>query len=123
MSVERRKAIIIGIDQYHKPNIQTLEGAENDAREISERFKNNNNFEISDNHLLLGPEATREKILKAIGEVFNRKDGNYDLVAFYFSGHGMVDENNVGYIAPYDMDPEDPYVNGIEMEKVIFIGQ
>ena len=30
----------------------------------------------------------------------------------------MVDENNEGYIAPYDMDPWDPYVNGINMEEL-----
>ena len=52
------------------------------------------------------------------GEVLNRKDVNYDLVIFYFSGHGMIDENNLSYLAPYDMDPEDPYVNGIDMEDL-----
>jgi hypothetical protein len=115
---ENRRAIIIGINKYESDSeIPTLAGAENDAREICERFRTNG-FEIPDNHLLVGPDATRSKVLKAFRDIFNRKDVNNDLVTFYFSGHGMVDENNEGYIAPYDMDPEDPYVNGINMEDL-----
>jgi hypothetical protein len=115
---QKRRAIIVGINEYESDlQIPTLAGAENDAREIYERFKNNGKFEISPNHLLLGRDATRRKILKAVSEIF-RREVNHDLVTFYFSGHGLVDENNEGYIAPYDMDPEDPYVSGINMEEL-----
>ena len=55
--------------------------------------------------------------MKAISDVF-RKDASFDVVALYFSGHGILDKNNVGYIAPYDMDPEDPFVSGINMEQL-----
>jgi hypothetical protein len=114
----KRRAIIIGVNKYDSSSdIPTLAGAENDAREIYEQFKNNGNFEISNNHLLLGPDATRRKILKAVSEIF-RRDMECALVAFYFSGHGIVDKNNEGYIAPYDMDPEDPYISGINMEDL-----
>ena len=30
----------------------------------------------------------------------------------------MDEENNEGYLAPYDMDPEDPFVSGINMEDL-----
>ena len=66
---------------------------------------------------MLGPNATRKNILKAVNEVFIR-DPNSNPVIFYYSGHGAVDENNVGYIAPYDMDPEDPFISGIKMEDL-----
>ena len=59
----------------------------------------------------------RKNILRAISEVF-RRDASYEVVALYFSGHGVLDRNNVGYIAPYDMDPEDPFVSGISMEQL-----
>lgn len=119
MNEESRKAIVVGVNKYKQNNqIPTLGGPENDAREIYEQFKSNGNFDISQSHFLVGPDATREKILKAVGDIFNRKDVSCDLVAFYFSGHGLVDESNVGYIAPYDMDPEDPFVNGINMEEL-----
>jgi hypothetical protein len=118
MSHENREAIIVGINKYRDSEIQPLNGAVNDAQEIYEHLKSNNNFQISDSHLLLNRDATRERILKAVGEIFNRKDISSELVAFYFSGHGMIDDNNVGYIAPFDMDPKDPFVNGINMEDL-----
>jgi Caspase domain len=90
----------------------------NDAQEIAERLKCNNNFRISNSNILLNRDASRENILKAVGRIFNRKDISCDLVAFYFSGHGMIDENHVGYLAPYDMEPEDPFINGINMEDL-----
>jgi uncharacterized caspase-like protein len=121
---EIRKAIIIGINKYESdPEIPRLAGAENDAIEIRDRLIKYGNFEIPKNHYLIGSDATRRNILKAVSEVF-RKDNQSDLVTFYFSGHGIVDEaNNEGYIAPYDMDPEDPFVYGINMDdlkKVIY---
>ena len=113
----RKTAIIAGINSYEAPKIETLAGAENDANEISERLQNNGDFKISKGHYLIGPNATRKNILRAISEVF-RRDASYEVVALYFSGHGVLDRNNVGYIAPYDMDPEDPFVNGISMEQL-----
>jgi caspase domain-containing protein len=114
----KRTAIIAGINSYEsQSDIQTLGGAENDAKEISERLQKNGDFEISKGHYLIGQNATRKNILKAISDVF-RKDNNYDVVALYFSGHGVLDKSNVGYIAPYDMDPEDPFVSGINMEQL-----
>ena len=113
----RKTAIIAGINSYEAPKIETLAGAENDANEISERLQNNGDFKISKGHYLIGPNATRKNILRAISEVF-RRDASYEVVALYFSGHGVLDRNNVGYIAPYDMDPEDPFVSGISMEQL-----
>ena len=47
-------------------------------------------------------------IRKAINEIF-RSNNKCDLVTFYFSGYGVVDETtNERYLAPYDMDPDDP---------------
>ncbi|MFZ0344424.1 MAG: caspase family protein [Nitrososphaeraceae archaeon] len=114
----KRTAIIAGINDYESHSVyQTLGGAENDAKEISERLQKNGDFEISKGHYLIGQNATRKNILKAISDVF-RKDASFDVVALYFSGHGILDKNNVGYIAPYDMDPEDPFVSGINMEQL-----
>ncbi|HLN33651.1 MAG TPA: caspase family protein [Nitrososphaeraceae archaeon] len=115
---ENRRAIVIGINEYESSSITQLGGAENDAKEVCETFIKNCNFQVSDNHLLLGKKATRKNILKAISDVF-RKDIKCDLVTFYFSGHGCNEQmSKKGYIAPYDMDPEDPFVSGIEMDSI-----
>ena len=115
---KKRTAIIAGINRYEsESNILTLKGAENDANEVCERLRKTGNFEVPDERYLIGTRATRKNILKAVSDVF-RRDNNYDVVALYFSGHGIVDKNKVGYIAPYDMDPEDPFVSGINMEQL-----
>lgn len=113
---ENRRAIIIGVDEYESNLIPQLEGAQNDAKEVCETFIQKCNFQVPDGHFLLGKKATRKNILKAISETF-RKDIKNELVTFYFSGHGCSQDKK-GYIAPYDMDPEDPFVSGIEMESI-----
>ncbi len=114
-----RKAIIIGINKYQSdPIIPELEGAENDAEEIRDMLIEFGNFEISNNHYLVGPDATRRNILTAVSDIF-RKDDKYDLVTFYFSGHGIPDETTKdGYIAPYDYHPNDPIISGINMAEL-----
>ena len=116
---ENRKAIVIGINKYQSdPTISELEGAENDAEELRDILVEYGNFEISNNHYLVGPEATRRNILTAVSDIF-RKDDKYDLVTFYFSGHGIPDETTKdGYIAPYDYHPNDPIISGINMAEL-----
>jgi hypothetical protein len=114
-----RRAIIIGIDEYEeKEKINILPGAGKDAEEIHERFIANCKFKVDNNHYLVGKKATRKNILKAVSDIF-RKDTKCDLVAFYYSGHGITDPyDKKGYLAPYDMDPEDPVVSGIDMDDL-----
>ena len=41
----------------------------------------------------------------------------WTLFFFISQGHGFVDEETKsGYIAPYDLDPQDPEYNGIRMD-------
>jgi uncharacterized caspase-like protein len=117
---ENRRAIIIGINKYESDTqIPTLSGAENDAKEIYERLKDPDigNFEIFDNHYLLGQQATRKNILRAVSEIF-RQDIECDLIFFYFSGHAFLDYNNDLYLAPYDMVAEDPIIAGINIRHM-----
>jgi uncharacterized caspase-like protein len=114
-----RKAIIIGINEYQfDPAIPRLAGAENDAIEIRDKLIQYGNFEISNDHYLVGRNATRSNILTAVSDIF-RQDEKCNLVAFYFSGHGVPDEaTNDGYIAPYDYHPKDPIISGINMTEL-----
>ncbi len=116
MDNEKRIAIVVGVNEYEaQEQIPELKGAENDAIEIRDRLVKYGDFKISNDHYLVGPDATRRNILKAVSEIF-RKDEKCDLVTFYFSGHGIPDEKtNEGYIAPYDYYPDDPFISGINM--------
>jgi len=114
---EKRIAIVVGVNEYEagQEQIPELKGAENDAIEIRDRLVKYGKFKISNDHYLVGRDATRRNILKAVSDIF-RKDEKCDLVTFYFSGHGIPDEKtNEGYIAPYDYHPDDPFISGINM--------
>jgi hypothetical protein len=112
-----KKAIVIGINKYESlPDGKNLQGAENDANEIHNILKKNG-FEITENDFLLGEKATYRAISKSINNTF-RKRINYGTILFYFSGHGFADENKDVYIAPYDVDPDDPYVCGISIDEL-----
>ena len=116
-----KKAVVIGINMYEKlDKSKKLSGAENDADEICAILKSNN-FEISPEHFLKGERATYRAITKAISDTI-RATSDDKIILFYYSGHGLRDKNNDVYIAPYDIDPEDPYVCGIctdELSRVM----
>ena len=113
----KKKAIVIGINKYHSlPVEKNLQGAQNDANEIYNILKKNG-FTIDDTDFLLGDKATYRAISKSINNSFRRRI-DYGTILFYFSGHGFADENKDVFIAPYDVDPEDPYVCGINIEEL-----
>ncbi len=115
----KRRAVIVGINEYKDHNIPKLDGAENDAREIYERLKDPSigNFEVSHDHYLTGKYATCELIRKAIADIFWKTDP-LDLALFYFSGHGFVDGYGNNFIAPYDMLKDEPLVRGINIQEI-----
>lgn len=115
----KRRAVIVGINKYKDHNIPELEGAQKDAEEIYERLKNPDigDFEIPDDHFLLGEDAKCEQIRKAISDIFWESEPQ-DLALFYFSGHGFEDGHGNGYIAPFDMLKNKPFVYGINMQEL-----
>jgi hypothetical protein len=117
MLTGNRLAIIIGINEYRDRNIKELPGAEYDAMELYGRLRNPDIGNFKTIYYLVGQEATCEKIRRAINDAFWKTD-HYDLVLFYFSGHGFVDGYGEGYIAPYDMSMEEPFTCGINMREL-----
>lgn len=115
---QKRAGIIVGINSYENiDKIQELSGAENDAIELRDKLTMHGDFEIDSSHFLIGKNATCRAIRTALSDLF-RKQISLDLAVVYFSGHGVIDENNEGYIAPHDMDPNDPFISGIEMAEL-----
>ena len=67
----------------------------------------------------MGEAATRKNILKALSDVFRKStEPHPDLVIFYFSGQGLRDGYGTTYIAPYDIDLEDPFIGGIQVDDL-----
>ncbi|MCX9073231.1 MAG: caspase family protein [Candidatus Methanoperedens sp.] len=120
-SGRKRRAVIIGIDEYNDSSIIPLRGAENDAREIYEMLSNPHigGFNVAKDHFLIGADAKCERIRKAISDIFWKCDTDtWELALFYFSGHGFEDGYGNGYIAPYDMLKDEPFVYGINFQEL-----
>ncbi len=117
--IYKRQAVIVGINKYQDKKIPELNGAENDARDLYERLKDPSivNLEVSDYHLLLGDAAKCDQIRMAINDVF-WKSAPSDIAIFYFSGFAFVDGYGDGYIAPYDMLKDSPYIHGIKLQEL-----
>lgn len=124
----KARAIIIGINSYcessaeapNQPKISALQGAEYDAEHLARVLVTFGEFEDIEKgkNLLLGSEATRYNIRKALSSVFLKDSEPYEVVLFYFSGHGFRDGYGNGYLAPWDMERDDPLANGIRMSEL-----
>jgi hypothetical protein len=78
-------AVIIGINAYDK--WPSLEYAVNDAKSIQKRLKDMGFDTIT----LLDNYATRENILKVLGDELPKKVEKNDRVIIFFAGHGQPD--------------------------------
>jgi uncharacterized caspase-like protein len=105
----KRRALIIGIDDYRQPGLRPLRGCKNDALLIKDLLTQKYGFAADDVMLLLDAQATQEGILTALrqlGAVMQRED----IVVVYYAGHGsrMPDREGTkptGWdetIVPYD---------------------
>jgi serine protease Do len=109
-------AVIIGINAYDK--WPSLEYAVNDARSIQKRFK-----EMGfDTTILLDNYATRENILKVLGDELPKKVEKNDRVIIFFAGHGQTEEladgSQMGYLVPVDSDTRNIFSTAISMDQV-----
>jgi peptidoglycan/xylan/chitin deacetylase (PgdA/CDA1 family)/tetratricopeptide (TPR) repeat protein len=112
-------AVVVGIDKYqHWP---ALAYAVNDAQAIREVLIRRYRFAPDHVTLLLDGEATRERILAAIGDRLTdptrvKKD---DRVFVFFAGHGttrrLPSGKALGYLVPVDADLENYQSQAISM--------
>jgi len=113
-----RRAAIIGINRYEDTdNIPQLNGAVNDATELLEKLQTFGGFDIPEEHFLTDASATAEAIRSAISDLFWKVD-EAEVALFYFSGHGFQDGHGNGYLAPYDLRYEEPFVRGIRIQEL-----
>ena len=112
-----KRAVIVGVNEYEDPSIPVLKGAENDAREVKEILTQQGEFEVAPDHFLIGRNATYQNVRRALSDLLWKTDPS-PVSLFYFSGHGFQDSYGAGYIAPWDMEKQRPFVKGIEMQGV-----
>jgi Caspase domain len=115
---KKRAAVIIGISKHHH-NKFDLNGCTNDATELYNKLLNSEvyQYDIPPSRYLIDDQACADDIRKAISAVFYKPD-KYELVLFYFSGHGVRDSYGNGWLIAHDTDPSDIFATGIDMSAL-----
>ena len=117
----RRWGIIIGINTYDDPTINSLRYASADARAIYEILTHpqTGGFKKEQLHLLTsdsGSPPTRNNILESLA-LLNRMIRAGDTVVFHFSGHGLT-QNGINYLLPADTRVNIPTETAIPLSRV-----
>jgi len=99
-------ALVVGINNYK--SWPQLSYAVNDAKAIRELLIGKYGFDASHVTTLIDQDATRDRILAALGEGLSdgRRVAREDRVVVFFAGHGttrkLPNGKNIGYIIPVD---------------------
>lgn len=109
-------AVVIGINDYaHMPR---LKGAERDAQAVGDALIKHG-FNV---RMLLGAQATRERIAALLGDELPRTTDRDDRIFVYFAGHGVSDgtgDRAIGYLLPAAGDRTKPASTGIAMTEMV----
>lgn len=108
--MSKRKALVIGIDDYADC---PLRNCVNDAQEIHLILDSSEyGFQVKS---LLNEEATRRNILKGISELF---EDNPEFAIIYFAGHGSSNDLST-YLVPIDPDEIDLGVDLDYLRRIV----
>jgi uncharacterized caspase-like protein len=115
----RRWAVLVGCEQYARAN--KLRYTVNDARQLADTLHTWGGFG-RDHMLEMNDDSSnpRHKPLRTNIEAelprYLKKAGPDDVLLVYFSGHGFRDADGKMYLAPLDVDPDNPASTGIPAE-------
>jgi len=115
-------AVIVGINDYQ--NWPKLRYCVNDADSVEQMLISQYGFKKSNIIKLLNKEATRERIVWALGDQLAdaNKVGRDDRVFVFFAGHGATRKlpsgKELGYIVPVDAEAEASQAKSISMTQL-----
>ncbi len=119
--VGKRRALIVGVDEYQDRRIPQLRYATVDAMAFVGWLRSPASAASIDTMvILLNKDATRERVLDTYRELVAQTQEN-DEIIFYFAGHGGVREvhNAVeGYLFPHDADSSNIARRGISLDDI-----
>lgn len=101
--IERKFALVIGINKYRDRRIPELLSAVNDAQGMGRSLEQRFGYETE-----VLPDATREEVLRALNRLaVEARPG--DSVVIYYAGHGvLLDDKQQGFWLPADADADKP---------------
>jgi len=107
--------VTLGVSKHKNQNFD-LVYADKDARDVAETFKNSTYFKNVNTLTLTNEEVTLSQFDKI--KSFIEQAGINDIVVVFVAGHGVLDADFNYYFASYDMNFENPSINGIPYEKI-----
>jgi uncharacterized caspase-like protein len=115
-------AVIVGIDRYEDARISSLGYAASDAHAVASLLTSGIQAEDLHIRLLCNQEATRSRILDALGNELARSAGEGDICFIYFAGHGSPETDRSladasAYLIAHDTGFDTIFTNGIDMER------
>jgi len=112
-----KKALVIAISDYEDKELGHLEFCKNDGNEVSKLLKSIG-YEIKNEHNLIG-RVTKEQIEKAVNTFFTgERIRGKDLLLFYYSGHGIPEDNGDHYIASSEINCRRPWDRGYSFDDL-----
>src|ERR1043166_4416892 len=111
----RKLALIIGNTEYTDPRFSTLSTPKEDVTSLAAILKDPGIGAFDELEPLINQE---EKIVSRTVEKFFSGKSREDLLLFYFSGHGMLDEEGQLYFALKDTDFDVPRASSLSAEFV-----
>jgi tetratricopeptide (TPR) repeat protein len=107
-TVPRGYALVVGVSKYKSLSAELqLDSPEKDAEAIYRVLisAGGGAFPAENVHKLLGSDATLEKIRYELEVWLPSVAQPTDRVVVFFAGHGVLDKEGRGYLAPSDVDP------------------
>jgi tetratricopeptide (TPR) repeat protein len=120
VAVPRGYALIVGVANYKNlPAKAQLEFSERDADAIYSILisPEGGNFRAENVHRLTGAQATLANLKRELETWLPSVAKPEDRVVIYFAGHGFISSGR-GYLAPYDLDPNNIPGTGYPMETL-----
>lgn len=102
-AIQRKIAVVIGINAYQDPDIPALNGAVRDADAVATMLKEKLGYDVRVVH-----NGTRADIVRTLNEVAD-ETGSKDSVVVYYAGHGYeMEDTKEGYWIPSDASTSNP---------------
>ena len=116
-----RWAVVIGVSEYpNLPPAAQLRFAHRDAEDFAAFLRSFEGGGLAGDHirLLTDQQATLAQARAAIGTWLVESAGPADIVYLFFAGHGVLDDNDDGYLVVSDTDPQNLHATGLAFQEV-----
>ena len=121
--------VVIAINKYRDKNISDLKYAENDGKAMAGYFHERLGIKKENLHVLLGHEATVDRIKRVIGVDLRKKAQKDDQILIYFAGHGAPEPESKSlnadgiekYLLAYNSELEALYATAIPMREIEYL--